>query len=994
MGLILLLLILALLYAVFRPKKDAPESILKNSTLVDANEHNRQWTTFVMSYRQASKSKSQLSLINAMLADLQSQGMTGGVDVSESVDSSNAAAVMAQTAHTTQATQPYTGAIPNTPDDISTAALTDYSKDSAAVGAMQKSKAQLQLDNASLLLYLGAFLFVSAVGLFVAVGSMPGEMRTVMVALVSVILYAGGVWLHGTQPKFKQAALAFVGIGMAIMPLVGLAAYGYVFDRTNAPIAWLLTSVLCTAMYAHAMIRLRATLLDYLFIFTIVSLFESTVSVIDLPVYYFGWCLAVIGIVSLVLSHVRAIGHLDMPTKTLSQLFVPLSVLVAAVLASDPSGGVVQLSISLLIAAAYYTLQAWFEQFVSLDVNSVAQVSAVAGCALLAQGIWSDTQTTAVVLLAASVLQTLVLYVLPRQAAPTGKNAGLQTALKRFGSLALLSYGAGLLVAVNYPVLCLGALLVCTLGSSAIWLRQRRGDAYAVAVTAWMTLPAVYELYVASQQSSSKMLAALLTMAALLVQCGVVVLAQSRFAADDERYDEVMYILSATFLLLLSFFVGPWLTFGLAVATAATLVLLSVLQPNRGWDVYIAAVCLVPLAWFGQSPGVLLAATTSALVTAIALALVYRSDVYRWMSAVLWLLLPVAFGSGGLLWGKWSLIVYAWSYGVVMAGMLLSRSIARGVVLVSGKVPLMRYTSTASRSYQLGYWFAGVTSVLLAFAAPNSQLHGSLLLGLFIAAIVFASLKIEKDDSYLSAVPVLTQLLLFSAMRPSSEATTSAYLAMASGLAVSSYFLVTNEQVGRTIKRSLQFGGLLAVWLVPMAVLFTEHAHAVMALGLMAAGGLYVHDAVAYKKSQSTKEAYTVVIVAGLLWLLNVSGVQNVQVYTHIVAAMLAGFAYWRHVVGDESSSASYMYAALSAVTVPLALQALQSTTYAWWLLLEQIGIMLYGMSIGKRPLVTWGLYVTVGAVLWQLRGFGWAALGFLALFLIVVAVRKIQKNA
>ena len=53
---------------------------------------------------------------------------------------------------------------------------------------------------------------------------------------------------------------------------------------------------------------------------------------------------------------------------------------------------------------------------------------------------------------------------------------------------------------------------------------------------------------------------------------------------------------------------------------------------------------------------------------------------------------------------------------------------------------------------------------------------------------------------------------------------------------------------------------------------------------------------------------------------------------------------------------------------------------------------MLIGMSIGKRIVTMWGLYVAVGAILYQLRGLGWAALTFLAIFLIGLAVFKIQK--
>jgi hypothetical protein len=86
----------------------------------------------------------------------------------------------------------------------------------------------------------------------------------------------------------------------------------------------------------------------------------------------------------------------------------------------------------------------------------------------------------------------------------------------------------------------------------------------------------------------------------------------------------------------------------------------------------------------------------------------------------------------------------------------------------------------------------------------------------------------------------------------------------------------------------------------------------------------------------------------------------------------------------------------LVTATVPLTLQAVGSPAgglYGWWLLLEQVGFIILGMSIAKKFVTKWGLYTAVGAVLYQLRDLGWAALTVLALFLIGLAVYKIQKN-
>ncbi len=86
----------------------------------------------------------------------------------------------------------------------------------------------------------------------------------------------------------------------------------------------------------------------------------------------------------------------------------------------------------------------------------------------------------------------------------------------------------------------------------------------------------------------------------------------------------------------------------------------------------------------------------------------------------------------------------------------------------------------------------------------------------------------------------------------------------------------------------------------------------------------------------------------------------------------------------------------LVSATIPLALQVIAGNAgglYGWWFLGEQIAIMLLGMTIRKRFVTRWGMYVAVGAVLYQLRSLAWLSLTLLALFLISLAVYQLQKS-
>ena len=124
-------------------------------------------------------------------------------------------------------------------------------------------------------------------------------------------------------------------------------------------------------------------------------------------------------------------------------------------------------------------------------------------------------------------------------------------------------------------------------------------------------------------------------------------------------------------------------------------------------------------------------------------------------------------------------------------------------------------------------------------------------------------------------------------------------------------------------------------------------------------------------------------------------GIREVQAYTHVAALTLAGFAWWRYFSGDNAKSDEYIYWSLTIATVPLILQALSDSSggiYGWWLLLEQVGFMLIGISIRKKFVIMWGLCVAVAAVLYQLRNLGYVALAVLALFVLGVAIYQLQK--
>jgi hypothetical protein len=965
-----LLLFCIALYFYYRSSKSESSLNAKNTpnnqVQPDMQMYNRQWAEFILSYQNVAKSKAEKALLRRMLKDLSDQGKTGGLLLLD--DDGTPVVPAMQAAYASQRVVMPTA----------TAAAQSYTYTPPT-----KTSAQIQLDNASLLLYFGAFLLVASVGLFVAFGGLPGELRTFIVALVSVGMYGSGLWLFDNKPKLKQAGLAFVGIGIAIMPLVGLAAYIFVFNLANAPLAWLITSVLCLGMYTHALIKLRSTFLDYLFIFTIVSLFESAVSISHAPVYYFGWMLALIGLIA---TLVGRYGHmwndLQEPSNVSSSLFVPASIFISLVLVTHDGLG--QLGVSLLLAGAYYALCIGTSTGGTQQGNAVtAQASLLAGICAVVYATSKNIQTTFMVLLVCNALQTMLIVWWDKN----------NTTLRyNFATIAMLSYIAATILAIGRPSMVAASVIIIVIGSLTVWWHQHRADAYVVAVTAWMSLPAVFVLYVTKPHLSAVILAQI-TAGSLLIQFLALLAAKKRFQTDHTLVDQYMYLASTAVVLVLGFTTTPWMSYWLTVIVAVTYLILAQLQKSKDWNAVAGFVVLVPLLWFDRSQGVLLLTCLTALLTNIYLALRYRHEVHRWLSTALWLLLPVALG-GGLLGGRWNVTTYAWAYMLAMLGLLLSRAIARGIVFLSAKVPLASFAKNTSTSYQAGYCFAGVTAVCLSLVGNNSQIHTSLLLVLLTGLTVFISQVLEKNDQILALVPLLLQGFMLSVWRPVGHQQVALYLFMTSLLALASYMVITTEQKGRKIMRSVQYGALMAVLIAPASLLVLGYSVWSMPLGLLLAALLFLYDM--RTSDQVTKEALCTVAVVAIMWMLYLGGVREEQVYTHVLVVLFAAFAYWRHSKNQPDQSNSYLYAMLATATIPLALQALSGVAgglYGWWLLLEEVFFMIIGMAINKKFVVQWGLYVSVAAVLYQLRGLGWAALTFLAIFLIGLAVYKIQKN-
>lgn len=851
-------------------------------------------------------------------------------------------------------------------------------------------KPKTQIDSTTILLYFGAFLFVASVGPFIAFGGTNGWARTVLVLVMAMCFYWLGQWIYKTKPILKSAGLSFVGIGIVLMPMVGLAAYNFVYG-ISARTVWFIASLLCLALYAHALVTIRKPLLNYIFIFTLLSVFESGVAIIQLPIYYFGWIMIGCGLLLQAISTWKNIWpDFKDSTKEGSQLYVPISLVVSLVVVG--SQGVGQLGVTLLLGALYYGLEAWRAtadyEYRKLT-TFIAHLSVLAGLSCLFYGFSKDISLVGWSLVGLTLVQVAIVM----------KWRNNSEIIKNVASVMLLScVTAMIMLAGNYEAMTI-ILAILVVESLFIWLWQKRDDAYILATSSWMVLPNLWGLFAIKPQLQINSLISL-NIIALVVQVALFVLVfRPKSVVDDSDTGRQTLLLQTILVSIIVCFATPVVTLLSLSAISLILLVLSILDKvnNNTWEVISGLVISLAVIRGWQDP-VLLASIMVALAFNILLALRFRSEINRWVSTVLWLLLPI--GLGGLttinIWGP---TVYAWSYLMVMAGLVVSRAIARGVVFASNNIPLLSYARSSSESYVFGYIVAGSLALMISLFSAQSQFNTTVIAVILSLVIFFLALWVEKDPDLNTLQPMLFQIILISAIRPSSEGEILVFFALlSSAVAVTCY--LTALSISDALKPKLinsehiKQVAIITSLITPLSVLYAQNANWTMPVGLVITG-LLLFDFWRNTK-QVKKEIAVSVITIGLMWLLEILGVHNIQAHTHILAIMFAGFAYWRYTIGDLKQTDSYIYYALAISTIPLALQAISSDSggvYGWWLLLEQVMFMIIGGIIHKRFVVMWGMYVAVGAVLFQLRDLSILAMIFLALFVNGVAIYKLQKS-
>lgn len=955
-GLTFIVLIILLIYVIAKSK---PVDTQDSEQLLQ--ERDRQWRSYISAFSDRVKTKAEEQLIARMLRG--------------DADPDDETSFTATTPSSSIATEP-------------SAALVESEKSQvlAAAGEDDANVTQKEpVDNALLLLYFGAFLFVASAGLFVAFGNVAGSLRALVVVCLSAALYSLGLWLHAASTRLGQAGVAFTAIGMAIAPLAGLAVYTYVFDQTAGSIIWFVTSLVVLLMYGLALYRIRSTFIGYLFIFSFLSLAQSAMSIIEAPLYLFIWTLILSGMLLRIASlRITLIPQLHEPTVVSSQLIIPLSLFVS--LLSVGGEGLFQLAVSLAFASAYYGLEAILSRPQRL---SLITVSHIFGLLAVAVGAFSYQEMFRDVTLSVLIMVALHVGVLIRL-----KQKDIAEAI---ATNAMAAAVFAPLFALNDAPYLLAALLVALGFGLFVSFWQRRPDGLLLGLSALFFLPIVIGQAVMSPAVDASMQAIISTavVGAVVALRYEVLRWRSSLWSDSADSLLVLVTLGA---LVPAVFASVFVSFVLIVALAGLYVVLGAIDKQSRWVVgsgLVVSTFIFKGLLVATNP-TLTAAMVLVVTWNIALALHFRDEVTRWLGSFVWFFLPPALAVEGFGFTM-KTSGYAWSYLGVMVGFLVARAIARGVIARSSRASLSSYESSSSSVYVLGYIFSGSLAVGFSLLSSNSQLHASLITLALMVATYLASVHIEKQPTLLGLIPLLAQLLLLTSIQPigAEDGFINLYLVASSFVALVCYWSTLQHGSSAFVgaQSSWRMSALLTLFVAPASVLLFTETYLLMPVLLAVAGAVTLYEA--RQEGQSSREASGLIIVVALMWLMGYFGVTSFQAYSHVAALTLGLYAYWRYRRDEQLTSDTYLRYMFLVATIPLLLQALgrSGDLYGWWLILEQVGFMLLGMVTGRRFLTTWGLYVSVAAILYQLRDLGWAALTFLAVFIIGLAIYHLNKS-
>ncbi len=145
-------------------------------------------------------------------------------------------------------------------------------------------------NSINLLLYVGAFLMVVTVSLFVGFSwsSLSGALKALVVTIATLLFYGTGMWLY-EKPTVRSAGSVFTGIGTILIPFAGIAWHTLVLSTMQVPfgISWTITSLIWILASLISLALTKNNVYTYVMSLGTVSIFLAAVQWAQLPDQFF-----------------------------------------------------------------------------------------------------------------------------------------------------------------------------------------------------------------------------------------------------------------------------------------------------------------------------------------------------------------------------------------------------------------------------------------------------------------------------------------------------------------------------------------------------------------------------------------------------------------------------------------------------------------------------------------------------------------------------------
>lgn len=242
-----------------------------------------------------------------------------------------------------------------------------------------------ELRNINVTLYVAALLLVAAGALFLSF-ALPPVAKLVGLCLVAGGFYTAGLLIYRVKPTLQPAAAAFAGTGLALLPLCAIATYNTL--EISATTIWLIFSILGTAAFGYATLKVRSRILAWLAVLILISTAMSSGAVIQQGVFaYLVALLALSVLMQLLIVRSRAVrGSLFFAAMDTSIRLIPLLVFFATLVMIYELGPRKLFWTFLLLSAHYLlttVLQSRFRALNFAAARLLGMLGVVAGMAYL-----------------------------------------------------------------------------------------------------------------------------------------------------------------------------------------------------------------------------------------------------------------------------------------------------------------------------------------------------------------------------------------------------------------------------------------------------------------------------------------------------------------------------------------------------------------------------------------------------------------------------------